>query len=475
MSKENQNSINEDRRKLLSLAGAASAGALLSPLISKAAPSTIIEAGSNVDTASYIIFKDGNTIYAKNGTTGKIEFQGTDAATVIQGTINNLTSGGKIFIKNGTYDISSTIFYKKNEISIEGEGMGSVLKLADNANVDVLSAGRRNNRRIIIKNLNIDGNWKDAQQNVKNTSGRGFVFTGYYSMIDNLYISNCAGNGFDAEVPVGANESMVDNYISNIRTTKCGGTGFTWGTQSGGRGSDNYIHNLTSWYNSASGIDIKEGAANITIDMLHAYSNSENGVFIRESLARISNSESESNGKHGFWIYRHGAWDSALTACAAYDNSKSSSGLYHGFYIDGDGTWTTGQCALIGCVSYGAAWGVKQDYQTALARNTVIGGVFSGNQLGAINVSSTLKAYGINNPLYENKGVFTASGDGAQAQFTISHSLASAPTTVELSAKSKDATGEKFWTADATNVTVNFITPPPIGTNNIILSWKAEV
>ncbi len=95
--------INRSRRKLLSLAGATGAGMLLSPLLSKAAPSTIIEAGSNVDTASYIIFQDSGKIYAKNGTTGKIEFNNTDASMVIQSAVDALTNGGKIFIKNGIY------------------------------------------------------------------------------------------------------------------------------------------------------------------------------------------------------------------------------------------------------------------------------------------------------------------------------------------------------------------------------------
>ncbi len=111
MQKENQNSINRSRRKLLFLAGAASAGALLSPLLSKAAPSTIIEAGSNVDTASYIIFKDGNMIYAKNGTTGKIEFQGTDASGVINDTVLAMSAngGGTLHIKNANYNIAKTL------------------------------------------------------------------------------------------------------------------------------------------------------------------------------------------------------------------------------------------------------------------------------------------------------------------------------------------------------------------------------
>jgi len=54
---------------------------------------------SYIETASYVIEKIGNTYYAKNGTTGEIEFSGTNAATAIQSTLDNTPSYGSIFIK----------------------------------------------------------------------------------------------------------------------------------------------------------------------------------------------------------------------------------------------------------------------------------------------------------------------------------------------------------------------------------------
>lgn len=92
MKKENQHPINLNRRKILGLAGAAIPAALISPLLSKAQPVPVIEAGSNVDTVSYVIFQDNGTIYAKNGMTGKIAFQGSDAATVINNAMFTLGS-----------------------------------------------------------------------------------------------------------------------------------------------------------------------------------------------------------------------------------------------------------------------------------------------------------------------------------------------------------------------------------------------
>jgi len=117
-----------------------------------------IVSGSFTETASYIIFKVGDTIYAKNGTTGEIEFSGTDASQVIQSAINALSNGGKIFFKRGTYEISSSILAKSN-IEIVGEGEGTILKMQDNANLIfgiIKIYYERSN--VKIRNLVLDGN-----------------------------------------------------------------------------------------------------------------------------------------------------------------------------------------------------------------------------------------------------------------------------------------------------------------------------
>jgi len=95
------------------------------------------------EVASYIIFREGELTKAKNGQTGLIDFSGTDASTVIQSAINALTSGGKIFIKAGTYLITSEILLPSN-LNIEGEGRslysattvgGTILELGYDGNI----------------------------------------------------------------------------------------------------------------------------------------------------------------------------------------------------------------------------------------------------------------------------------------------------------------------------------------------------
>jgi hypothetical protein len=46
-------------------------------------------------SVSYIVFTDGSRYYAKNGSTGMIEFSGSDAGAVITSAINAMPRGGQ--------------------------------------------------------------------------------------------------------------------------------------------------------------------------------------------------------------------------------------------------------------------------------------------------------------------------------------------------------------------------------------------
>lgn len=83
---------------------------------------TTIETGSMIDMASYVIFKDGSTYFAKNGMTGAIEFSGTSAATVIQNVFD--TTPSSVFFKNGTYNLAGATVTARSILMIAGEGCG---------------------------------------------------------------------------------------------------------------------------------------------------------------------------------------------------------------------------------------------------------------------------------------------------------------------------------------------------------------
>jgi len=111
-------------------------GASFGIMISATTPNipTVIEPGSMVSDSSYIIFPSGSSYYAKNGTTGAIDYSSTDAGVVIEYAITALGSqGGIIHLKVGVYNIASfhidSIYYSigitsgsSRTIIIQGEG-----------------------------------------------------------------------------------------------------------------------------------------------------------------------------------------------------------------------------------------------------------------------------------------------------------------------------------------------------------------
>jgi len=111
---------------------------------------------------SYMISMDGSVCKAKNGSTGQIDYSGTDASTVIQSTINDSTDGENIFIKTGTYEILTSILVKSN-VGITGAGRKNTIlrRIADVPILrfyekDGISENQENN---LIENIGLDGRY----------------------------------------------------------------------------------------------------------------------------------------------------------------------------------------------------------------------------------------------------------------------------------------------------------------------------
>ncbi len=108
------------------------------------------------DAVSYIIFKDGGLIKAKNGRTGQIEFSGKDAATVIQSALNALTPNRtwKETVRlKGVFEISDPIYLPSYAV-LEGP---AVIRQSDGANIDKLIRGYGITQSE-IRNLTVDYN-----------------------------------------------------------------------------------------------------------------------------------------------------------------------------------------------------------------------------------------------------------------------------------------------------------------------------
>jgi len=116
-------------------------------------------------TPSYTVFidiNDGSRIKAMNTRTGSIDYSSIDAKTVLQKAINALPrGGGQVFVKAGTYLISSSIQVNWSNVWIAGEGQGhTVLQAADAAllTTNLIGFFPSHLSNIRIENLTVDGN-----------------------------------------------------------------------------------------------------------------------------------------------------------------------------------------------------------------------------------------------------------------------------------------------------------------------------
>lgn len=145
-------------------------------------------------SASYIIYISNSKIKAMNGNTGMIDFIGTDAASVIQNALDALYTGGKIFIKEGTYMIDSAIKIRRKgrfeaNTIIEGESLATELKLdSGNTNDIIKITDDLGTSNFIIRNLKLNGNKSNCP-----SGGIGInLGTKIWNvLVENIYITDC--------------------------------------------------------------------------------------------------------------------------------------------------------------------------------------------------------------------------------------------------------------------------------------------
>ena len=121
---------------------------------------------------SYMISTDGTYYYATRydgylaygGSANRGGASGTNASAVIQSAINALgTTGGKIFIKAGTYVLTDTLVINKDGIIVEGEGYApeeskaTTLRLGNAINKDMIDI-TGGARKVKLSSLFLDGN-----------------------------------------------------------------------------------------------------------------------------------------------------------------------------------------------------------------------------------------------------------------------------------------------------------------------------
>lgn len=155
-------------------------------------------------------------IVATDGS-GDYNCDGTADQTEIQEAIDNLPAGGGVIrLKKGTYTINNTISILKSNVTLEGEGASTVIKMADGANlsdmIDVGNGGTTTYHNCQFRNIRFDCN----KANQTSGTGSAIVIYGASSykntkhIVENCWIQDSRQDAFRL---IGAEDCVVKGCI----------------------------------------------------------------------------------------------------------------------------------------------------------------------------------------------------------------------------------------------------------------------
>ncbi len=387
-------------------------------------------------TASYIIYQSGGTIYAKNGSTGAIDYSDTDAATVIQNAIDALTNGqGLIFIKAGTYNITTGLICHY-PITIIGEGKGAtnlrITSAIDFLTIDFESAANfGDDQGLSLKDLYIDG---------RGIGRYGIVFDGGFDTnyaqnhVNGCYFENISVVSF-TDYGIYENSSFGNTYVS----CKIMNNGTSSATKGG------II--IFSYLNTFIGCRFDSNGTGII-----ARGGNQNSFY---------NCAIEGNQYHGVYAYITTglvARKYTLDRCWLESNNVTKTANTRDIFLNGDGVdnWSIRDCQFSGTDVDNSLYINNANY------TTVIGGTSVSKSILDNGIHSRF----INCPFYITQnnvlsGTFTIDSTGIKT-VTIPHGLNITPAVQDCYLTVVQDTAVDDWaynllkivSVDATNVTV---------------------
>jgi len=429
-------------------------------------------------SASYIIWTDGTYIYAVNGHTGKTEFSGTDAATVIQAAINSISSG-LILIKKGVYGVKKQIIVDdKIGLTIMGEGCGSELEAlsdesiygtvlrAESAISAIFYVGSDLPRCHMVKfrNLALDGK-ENADYCIK-----------FYRQRNCEVVDCVLARAKTAQI-----YRIPDGGSPNLKIVRNDVLGFASGTIGVHVSTDDYVID-----NFVIGcpIGIKCGAANLIF---------RNHIYGVEPY--YVNTAFYLEGSNNWLIGNYAGYDTVGMYAKAGGQivignrlvTRSGLGTVDAphFHLEYDTPTSLWALLIIG-----------NDF-TASSGTTVQEAVKLTNVIDLHLEEITVRANGytlalINSKGFttENSGTSTFSGDGSTKIFEVaSHGLGFNPSNrryikcyaTPQSTDAENASPVSAYPADLDadgyyeGLRIIFASPPAAGTNNVVVSWHAEL
>lgn len=175
----------------------------------------ILNTDLNQIPESYLIYKSGSTVKARNGSTGLIDYSGTDAKTVITSALTNLTVGRtwkeKVVVK-GNFSIDNSVSALTIPDYTVFELQGKLTATTKTANLVLIGS-----------NCNVYGGIYDGNRGVASDPGdTGVTVLGADGevnlFVDNLTVLNGWARGFGLYTcdNINVNNLYVDNCDRNI-------------------------------------------------------------------------------------------------------------------------------------------------------------------------------------------------------------------------------------------------------------------
>ena len=450
---------------------------------------------------SALVAKDGSTVWAEDasGKTIASGEAGVDDASVIQGAVNALESGGKIFIKGGTYHISSTI-YINHGIMLVGERGSTILKAEnDFSNIGMLRLGETWQYKIGLASFQeivFDGNnvgndcvrfqAQDLDLHVEGCEFRNWADSGIKllpssaSTYQRIFVSDCLFKNNKVGLNIGSPDTVdtpISVLASNLRFINSAkeekGAFELRGVK------DCEINNIIidNQGEGHYGFAILDDADGVSVSNMVIRGATCNGFLIDDQNSPVNIKNIVVNNVHVYDCT--GSADGfdietcdkiILSNCVSVNNGGD------GFEIGCESDYQMSDVLMINCKAYGnGEYGVRVAYVTNIQ---ILNSDLEGNDLGALAIGDNVingKFRDIHGYMNENSGTATFSGDGTTTQFSIAHGLVSTPTKVLVTPMTADAASDFYVTADDTNIYINYLTAPASGTDNLKFSWFAEV
>jgi len=301
---------------------------------------------------------------------------GSNDDLVIEQAINSLPpSGGRVVLSEGDFILGSSIDILRSNVTLEGQGAGTVIKGAINTSYIIVGNGATALSGIRIANLAIDGTGQTSGHGIHFYGASNYLITN--SVIENCWIRRCSNNGIylyysrentitgnncisNADNGIAISNSSNNLIISNSLTSN-GGSGILIvdsnnntinDNQSRSNGTGIYLgnsnHNVVvgNYFisNGGSGVYIDNSSNYNKINCNYIISNSGSGI-TTFNIFRTS-SFNTMNGNHimlngAFGIYLYGSSYNTIVGNFFRDNGLAVNDNFSDIYISTSSNYNT--------------------------------------------------------------------------------------------------------------------------------------